>query len=62
LDYVQALRIEEAKQLLERGRHSVDDIGAEVGYRDSASFRRLFKRLTGLTPATYRRRFDMARL
>ena len=62
LDYVQALRIEEAKQLLEQGRHSVDDIGAEVGYRDSASFRRLFKRLTGLTPATYRRRFDMARL
>ena len=62
MDYVQALRIEEAKQLLERGRHSVDDIGAEIGYQDAASFRRLFKRFTGLSPAAYRRRFDMARL
>jgi transcriptional regulator GlxA family with amidase domain len=62
MDYVQALRIEEAKQLLERGKQSVDDIGAEIGYQDAASFRRLFRRLTGLTPAAYRRRFDMARL
>ena len=62
MDYVQALRIEEAKQLLERSLHSVDDIGAEIGYGDPASFRRLFKRFTGLTPGAYRRRFDMARL
>jgi AraC-like DNA-binding protein len=40
----------------------VDDIGAEIGYQDAASFRRLFKRCTGLSPAAYRRRFDMARL
>jgi transcriptional regulator GlxA family with amidase domain len=62
MDYVQTLRIEEAKQLLERGQHSVDAIGVEIGYQDAASFHRLFRRLTGLTPAAYRRRFDMARL
>jgi transcriptional regulator GlxA family with amidase domain len=62
MDYFQTLRIEGAKQLLERCRHPVDDIGAEVGYRDPASLRRLLKRLTGLTPAACRRRFDMPRL
>jgi transcriptional regulator GlxA family with amidase domain len=61
MDYVQALRIEEAKQLLERSRKSVDDIGVENGYGDPASFRRMFKRFTCLTPAAYRRRFDMTR-
>jgi transcriptional regulator GlxA family with amidase domain len=62
MDYVQLLRIEEAKQLLERDRRSVDDIGVEIGYQDAASFRRLFKRFTGLTPAAYRRRFNMSRV
>ena len=36
---------------------SVDDISWRVGYEEPAFFRRLFKRITGLTPATYRRRF-----
>ncbi|HTO66155.1 MAG TPA: helix-turn-helix domain-containing protein [Bradyrhizobium sp.] len=62
MDYVQALRIEEAKQLLERGEGQVDDIATEIGYSDPTSFRRLFKRFTGLSPAAYRRRFDLGRL
>ena len=60
VDYVQALRIEEAKQLLEASADAVDDIASEVGYDDPASFRRLFKRRTGVTPAQYRRRFSVA--
>lgn len=57
IDYVQNLRVEEAKRSLESGRAPVDDISAEVGYEDPAFFRRLFKRRTGLTPAAYRRMF-----
>jgi len=57
IEYVQTLRIEEAKQLLETGDMLVDQIGREVGYDDPASFRRLFKRMTGVTPASYRQRF-----
>jgi transcriptional regulator GlxA family with amidase domain len=57
LDYVQTLRIEEAKQLLETSDTAIDAIAAEVGYEDPASFRRLFKRTTGITPHDYRRRF-----
>jgi len=58
LSYVQTLRIEEAKQLLETGAMPVDKIGREVGYEDAASFRRLFRKLTGLTPGEYRRNFQ----
>ncbi len=57
IDYVQTIRIEEAKQLLETGRSSVDEIAFDVGYEDSNSFRRLFKRMVGVTPGRYRQRF-----
>jgi transcriptional regulator GlxA family with amidase domain len=56
LDYVQRLRIEEAKQILETTDHPVEAIAGEVGYGDAVSFRRLFKRLVADTPALYRRR------
>jgi transcriptional regulator GlxA family with amidase domain len=57
MDYVHAIRIEEAKQLLETSDISVEEIGHAVGYEDPTSFRRLFKRKGGLTPAAYRRKF-----
>jgi transcriptional regulator GlxA family with amidase domain len=58
IGYVQSLRIEEAKRLLESGTLSADEIGAEIGYENAAFFRRLFKRSTGLTPGAYRRMFQ----
>jgi transcriptional regulator GlxA family with amidase domain len=59
LEYIQRLRIEDAKRRLERTDAPVDEIGWRVGYEDSAFFRRLFKRTTGLSPAQYRRRFQI---
>lgn len=58
IEYVQSLRIEEAKRLLETGAIAVDEISEDVGYEDHSFFRRLFKRLTGLTPGQYRRMFQ----
>jgi transcriptional regulator GlxA family with amidase domain len=58
LAYVQTLRIEEAKQLLETSTVVVEQIGREVGYEDAASFRRLFRRLIGISPGDYRRKFQ----
>lgn len=57
LAYVQRIRIEEAKRRLERTEDSVEAVGWHVGYEDAGFFRRLFKRVTGLTPGTYRRRY-----
>lgn len=57
IEYLQNLRIEEAKRLLEFGELPVDEISYEVGYEDASFFRRLFKRRVGLTPSQYRRMF-----
>lgn len=57
LDYVHELRVESAKQLLETESMGVEEISGKVGYEDTASFRRLFKRKAGLSPMTYRKKF-----
>lgn len=61
IGYIQALRIEQAKQSLEKSTEAIEDIGRTVGYQDPASFRRLFKRLSGITPAEHRRKFRVVR-
>ena len=38
---------------------SADEISWQVGYEEPAFFRRLFKRVTGLAPGAYRRRFKI---
>jgi transcriptional regulator GlxA family with amidase domain len=57
LNYVHALRLEEAKQMLETSDLPVEAIANEAGYEDASFFGRLFRRNVGLTPAQYRLRF-----
>lgn len=57
IDYLQNLRIEEAKRLLESSDRAVDEISYDIGYEDPSFFRRLFKRRTGVAPLQYRRAF-----
>ncbi|HSS64352.1 MAG TPA: helix-turn-helix domain-containing protein [Gammaproteobacteria bacterium] len=61
LEYVHALRLEEAKQMLEASDLPIEAIANEVGYEDSGFFSRLFKRKVNLTPAQYRKRFGSLR-
>ena len=62
LEYVHALRIEEAKQILETTDLSIDAVADEVGYEDASFFRRLFRRKVGLSPNAYRLRFRAFRV
>jgi transcriptional regulator GlxA family with amidase domain len=57
VEYVQALRLEEAKQMLETTSEPTDAVAVAVGYADPVFFRRMFKRQLGVTPARYRQRF-----
>lgn len=57
LAYLQALRVEQAKHLLETTRLDFDAITLRAGYEDSNSFRRLFQKRIGISPATFRKRF-----
>ncbi len=61
LEYVHAIRLEEAKTLLETTEETLEKLAARVGYEDATFFSRLFRRSVGLTPAQYRRRFSALR-
>ena len=55
--YLQLLRIEEARRLLESSQDGLDAITRAVGYEDVSSFSRLFRKQTGLSPGAYRSKF-----
>ena len=57
LAYLQDLRIEHAKEMLETTRLSLEQIVEKIGYSDVSAFRRLFTRRAGLSPAQYRQHF-----
>lgn len=57
LSYLQKLRIQTAKEQLENTLDSIEEITRRVGYENSSTFRRLFKRHTSLSPREYRDRF-----
>lgn len=57
LAYLQRLRVEMAKKMLETGRKSFSEISFLVGYEDASFFRRLFKKHTQLLPKQYREKF-----
>lgn len=56
LAWLQAARVEKAKQLLEKSSLGLGQIVEAVGYQDVATFSRLFLRQVRETPAQYRRR------
>ena len=59
LEYLQNIRIEKAKQLLENSDLSVSEIISQTGYVDPKSFRKIFLKLTGIPPLEYRGKFKM---
>ena len=58
LSYLQKLRVEQAKRMLEEGTHNFSEITYEVGYEDISFFRKIFVRLTGLRPKEYQQKFS----
>ena len=57
--YLQQLRIEKARGLLEHSLMSISEIGYKVGYQDTSAFSRVFRTTTGLTAGEYRNRFGV---
>lgn len=57
LEFLHVARVNAAKRLLEDPHSSVADVMHRVGYADAGTFRKLFARHVGETPASYRRQF-----
>ncbi|MDR8391654.1 helix-turn-helix domain-containing protein [Aliifodinibius sp. S!AR15-10] len=57
-EYLQRVKVEAAKKLLEAGRKTVSEAMYEVGYSDASAFRKVFKEVTSLSPVEYRNRYN----
>ncbi len=57
-EYIQRVKMEVAKKSLERGTLNVNEVMYDVGYSDTKAFRTVFRKITGLTPAEYRNRYN----
>src|SRR5712672_4237590 len=53
--YHMARRMDQARSLLQKSALSVTQIGIRIGFRETSSFTRAFRRFTGLAPTEYRR-------
>ena len=55
VNYINNVRIEHAKELLQNTTMSSNEIGTHVGFRYSQSFIRSFNKIVGMTPGDYRK-------
>lgn len=58
VEYLQRVKMEAAKNTLERGRKSIFEVMNDVGYSDDRAFRDVFKKITGLSPADYKAKYN----
>jgi len=58
MEYVLSLRVQEAQRLLATTRESVGEIAAVTGFCDQSHLTKRFRKITGMTPMAYRRRFQ----
>jgi transcriptional regulator GlxA family with amidase domain len=57
--FIQRLRMDRAKLLLETSNLPIEQVVEQVGYQDMSAFARQFKRHTQLTPNLYRQRYRL---
>jgi AraC-like DNA-binding protein len=58
MEYVLALRVQEAQRLLATTRQSVGEIAAATGFCDQSHLTKRFRTVTGMTPLAYRHRYQ----
>ena len=56
-DFVERLRLDEARRRLSIGDNAVEQVGTSVGFKSADAFRRAFERRLGINPSDYRERF-----
>lgn len=58
LEYINRVKIEQAKRSFESSRKNLNEVMYDVGYSDTKAFRSIFKKITGLTPIEYRNKYN----
>jgi transcriptional regulator GlxA family with amidase domain len=58
MEYLQRVKIEAAKKALETSRLTINEVMYSVGYSNLKAFRKVFKKLTGVSPIDYRNKYN----
>lgn len=58
VDYLNNVRIKEAQKLLTRTDMNITSISEKVGYKSSTHFGRIFKKITGISPTSFKKRLN----
>lgn len=58
IEYLQRVKIEVAKKDFESSRKNINEVMYDVGYADTKGFRTVFKKVTGISPAEYRSKYN----
>ncbi|MES2374182.1 MAG: helix-turn-helix domain-containing protein [Bacteroidota bacterium] len=58
LEYAQRVKMEAAKKALETSRKTINEVMYDVGYLDVKAFREVFRRITGISPLEYRKKYN----
>lgn len=56
-EYVARIRVDRAKQLFRRTKLSTTEVAQRVGIADQSNFAKLFKKIEGITPTAYRKKY-----
>jgi transcriptional regulator GlxA family with amidase domain len=57
IEYSQRVKIEAAKKAFETNRKTINEVMYEVGYADVKAFREVFRKITGISPLEYKRKY-----
>ena len=57
-EYIKRVKMEAAKKSFETNSKNISEVMYEVGYSDTKAFRTVFKNITGLSPITYKNKYN----
>jgi transcriptional regulator GlxA family with amidase domain len=60
VEYAQRVKVESAKKAFETTRKTINEVMYDVGYSDVKAFREVFRKITGLSPLEYRKKYNKA--
>ena len=58
VEYLQRVKVESAKKSFETSRKTISEVMYEVGYSDNKAFREVFRKITGLSPIEYKKKYN----
>ncbi len=58
LEYAQRVKMEAAKKAFENSRKTINEVMYDVGYADVKAFREVFRKITGMSPLEYRKKYN----